>query len=88
MYRLEEYNSIFGQQQIENIHYTISLIGKNMKPDKIEHLIKSNIQKCVNWCIRFNIPYNNISGSNVFLSRDHAPLVGNAITQPVAYEEI
>ena len=56
--KIEEYNSIFGQQQIENIHYTISLIENKQKPEKLDYLIKSNIQKCINWCIKHNLHYN------------------------------
>lgn len=56
--KLEEYNAIFGQQQIENIYYTISLTKNKNKQEKIENLIKANIQKCTSWCIRYNIPYN------------------------------
>lgn len=55
--RVEEINSIFGQQQIENIHYTLTLIEKNIKNDKIEALIKPNIVKCIQWCVKHNIPY-------------------------------
>jgi 23S rRNA U2552 (ribose-2'-O)-methylase RlmE/FtsJ len=58
--KLEEYNSTFGQQQIENIYATISLIEnkdfKN-KNNKINELNKINIQKCVNWCMKFGLPY-------------------------------
>jgi 23S rRNA U2552 (ribose-2'-O)-methylase RlmE/FtsJ len=57
--KLEEYNAIFGQQQIENIHYTLSIIENNIKQDKIHHLIKNNIQKCIQWCIKYNIEYNS-----------------------------
>lgn len=56
--KIEEYNSIFGQQQIENIHYTLSLIESKPKQDKIESIIKSNVQKCMYWCIKHNIQYN------------------------------
>jgi hypothetical protein len=42
---MEEYNSIFGQHQIENIYYTISLIETKNKSDKIDLLVKTNIQK-------------------------------------------
>lgn len=56
--KLEEYNAIFGQQQIENIHYTISLIENKHKQDKIDNLIKNNVQKCASWCIRHNVSYN------------------------------
>ena len=55
--RLEEYNAIFGQQQIENIHYTISLIKNKNRQDKIENLIKTNVQKCIAWCIKYNVPF-------------------------------
>jgi 23S rRNA U2552 (ribose-2'-O)-methylase RlmE/FtsJ len=68
--KIEEYNAIFGQQQIENIYYTISLIENRHKNEKIDILIKQNSQKCVNWCIKYNVPYNQLlgQGSNVFLT--------------------
>lgn len=59
--KIEEYNAIFGQQQIENIHYTISLIENKNKHDKINNLIKINIQKCIQWCIKHNVDYNNFN---------------------------
>ena len=65
--KLEEYNGILGQQQIENIHYTISLIEHKYKQDKIDNLIKINIQKCIQWCIKNDIEHNNIiSNINIF----------------------
>ena len=67
--KLEEYNSIFGQQQLENIHYTLSLIENRFKQDKIDTLIKQNSQKCIQWCIHHDMLYNNISeNSNIFLN--------------------
>ena len=60
--KLEEYNSVFGQQQIENIYYTLGLIeSKGKSNEKIDNLIKLNIQKCIQWCIKHNIPYNDFS---------------------------
>jgi 23S rRNA U2552 (ribose-2'-O)-methylase RlmE/FtsJ len=56
--KMEEYNAIFGQQQIENIHQTITLIENKQKNDKLEAIIKSNIQKCIHWCVKYKIPYN------------------------------
>ena len=56
--KLEELNAIFGQQQIENIHYTVSLIENKHKQDKINNLIKNNLRKCVNWCMKHNVEYN------------------------------
>lgn len=55
--KMEEYNAIFGQQQIDSIYKTLSLI-ENKKTDKIDSLVKHNIQKSINWCIKHNIPYN------------------------------
>jgi 23S rRNA U2552 (ribose-2'-O)-methylase RlmE/FtsJ len=61
--RLEEYNSIFGQQQIENIYYTLTLIenkNKNDKSEKIDNIVKMNTQKCIQWCIKHNISYYDV----------------------------
>ena len=67
--RLEEYNAIFGQQQIENIHYTISLIENKHKQEKIDSLIKINIQKCIQWCTKYNVEYHvNPQTTNIFSS--------------------
>ena len=62
--KLEELNAIFGQQQIENIHNTILLINNKNKINKIENLIKINIQKSIQWCIKHNIKYNIFSPNN------------------------
>ena len=59
--RVEEYNAIFGQKQIQNIHYTLSLIDNKYKQDKIDTLVEINIQKSIDWCIRFNIPHTSFN---------------------------
>ena len=56
--KLEEYNAIFGERQIENIQYTLSLIENKSKQERINMLINTNIQKCINWCIKYKIEYN------------------------------
>ena len=67
--KLEEYNAIFGQQQIENILTTLNLI-ENYKADKVEVFKKHNIIKTVKWCQKHNIVYNqNIQNTNIFLNR-------------------
>ena len=33
--KIEEYNAIFGQQQIENIHYTLTLIDNDKKENSL-----------------------------------------------------
>jgi 23S rRNA U2552 (ribose-2'-O)-methylase RlmE/FtsJ len=64
--QIEDINAIFGQQQIENIHYTLSLIDKQPKQDRLDLLVKQNITKCTNWCIEHSILYNNLVTTNVF----------------------
>lgn len=58
--KLEEYNAIFGQQQIENIYHTIALIDSKSNEDKIESLIRTNIQKAIQWCNKYNVPCNTM----------------------------
>ena len=66
--RIEEYNAIFGQQQIECISQTLSLINTN-NYDKLENMKRSHIQKCVTWCQKYKVPYNKMSiSTNIFLS--------------------
>ena len=67
--KMEEYNAIFGQKQIQNIHYTLSLMETKTKLDKIEMLVKTNIQKSTDWCIKYNIPHNILNNpTNIFLT--------------------
>ena len=68
VHRIEEVNAILGQQQIENIINTMGLVhGKSS--DRIDAYKKSHIQKCIEWCERYNIPYNKQSvSSNTFIS--------------------
>ena len=61
--KVEEYNAIFGQQQIENIHYTISLIENKHKQEKIDTLIRLNVQKCIHWCLKNSIPFHEGGGT-------------------------
>lgn len=56
--KLEEYNAIFGQQQVENIYQTIMLIENKHNQEKIDIMIKNNVQKSIQWCTRYQIPYN------------------------------
>jgi 23S rRNA U2552 (ribose-2'-O)-methylase RlmE/FtsJ len=74
--KIEEYNAILGQQQIDTIVSTIYLIDNNNKYDKIEHMKKKYIQKCIAWCQKFNIPYNNIiHTNNMFLNSANRCLI-------------
>jgi len=64
--KIEEYNAIFGQQQIENINNTLLLLEHN-KNDKIQNIMKTHIQKCIFWCNKYSVPYNVIANDNIFL---------------------
>lgn len=68
--KLEEYNSILGQQQIENIHYTTSLIEIKQKQEKIDGLVKTNIQKCLQWCKKNGVEANVFSTNNMFCAEE------------------
>ena len=66
--KIEEYNAIFGQQQIENINATLNLIACKNNTEKIEALKKNNIQKCTQWCEKNNIIHNqNLISTNIFI---------------------
>lgn len=56
--KLEEYNAIFGQQQLECIHHTFYLIDMKSRGNKLEYLLQNNLQKCVAWCEKNGVPFN------------------------------
>lgn len=58
--KLEEINAILGQQQLETISSTITLITHKSQKDKLESLKNNNIQKCINWCCKHNFSYNSL----------------------------
>lgn len=58
-------NAIIGQQQIENIHKTIQYIQQGTK-DKLHHEKMNHVRKCIEWCVRHNIPHNQIVHRNIF----------------------
>jgi hypothetical protein len=51
--KLEEMNYIFGQSQLEQIHYLVLLMNHKYKNDKIQNLAKVNMLKCSEWLSRF-----------------------------------
>jgi len=74
--KLEESSSIIGQIQIDNIYTTLALIENRYKADKINFYMKTNIQKCIKWCIKNQIEYNqnvmfaeNVE-KNIFINRE------------------
>jgi len=71
--KIEEMNAMLTFQQIENISSTLSIITSHKNTEKIEHYKRQNIQKCIAWCEKYNIPYfkqtSAVSGGNIFLHR-------------------
>ena len=71
--KIEEYNAIIGQQQIEYIFSTLSMINNN-KYNHFNEIKNIHIQKCIGWCKKFKLPYNKISnyGMNLFNSQSQS----------------
>lgn len=69
--QLKELNTLFAQQQIENIYLTIGYIQKNFNKkkfsNKIIELQKKNIQMSLLWCKMHNIDFNDNNKKNMFL---------------------
>tara|TARA_B100000401_G_C52813234_1_gene725121 strand:+ start:1014 stop:2159 length:1146 start_codon:yes stop_codon:yes gene_type:complete len=59
--KMEEINAILGQQQLEAISNTITLINNSAKKDKLVNLKENNIQKCITWCKKHDFGYTNLS---------------------------
>jgi hypothetical protein len=58
MNRIEECNASLGQQQVETIQQTIALMNSYKNRDRLEQLLRTNIQKCIDWCTRHKVEYN------------------------------
>lgn len=59
--KIEDYNAILGQQQIENINATINkIINRDTHTDNIRDLVQVNVGKCVQWCNRHEIPVSSV----------------------------
>lgn len=68
MKKMDECNIIFGQQQTQNIHHTLSLLESKPRFDQIETLVKANMKRATDWCIKHHLPYNIIHSYNMFLT--------------------
>jgi hypothetical protein len=67
--KIEESNIIIGHQQLENMDHLLSLYKGKNNEEKIEMIKKSNIQKCIQWCEKYKIPYNKfIEKVNIFIA--------------------
>jgi hypothetical protein len=78
--KIEEINIIMGQKQLENIITTLNIIGSRNNHDKIDSLKKMNIQKCISWCEKYDIPHIKLlSSNNIFLSGIYDENTGSTI---------
>ena len=79
--KIEEINIIMGQKQLENIITTLNIIGSRNNHDKIDALKKINIQKCIAWCDKYDIPcIKLLSSNNIFLSGVYDDNIGSVVT--------
>ena len=59
--KVEEYNAISGQQQMETIQNTLNLITSHTKSDKLDSIIKVNVSRCIKWCEKHNVEVNTFT---------------------------
>lgn len=57
--KIEEFNAIYGQQQIENIISTLTLINCH-DDETLDKIIKNNSLKCIKWCQKYEMPFNKV----------------------------
>ena len=71
--KLNDINTIIGQQQLESLHHILNILKSRNKDDKMDLLKKTHIQKSVIWCEKFKLPCNKFTEkTNIFL-----PIVKN-----------
>jgi len=58
IYKINEINLIIGQQQLELCRQLLHIYMGQNQLYKLDQYKQKNIQKCVDWCIKMNIPYN------------------------------
>lgn len=57
MNNIEDINVTLGQQQIENINMTLSIIKNDNRKNIIYNLYRKHITLCGRWCNTYDIPY-------------------------------
>jgi len=66
---IEEVNCIFGKKQLNTIHSTLMMIQEK-RQEKIDKSTNLNVEKCIQWCMNNNIPYQTrYKQSNIFLRK-------------------
>ena len=88
--RIEEMNAMVSFQQIENITSTLSIITNHRNAEKLEQYKRANVNKCIAWCEKYDIPYNAhhacFQSTNIFLHKSiqATPSTNAANTRVVA----
>ena len=76
--KLEEFNVIISQQQIDSIDQIIFLLKNKNKAEKIESIKKTNISKAIQWCEKYNVPHIKLlEKSNIFFKRNESENIIN-----------
>jgi hypothetical protein len=79
--RIEEMNAMVSFQQIENITSTLSIITNHRNAEKLEQYKRANVNKCIAWCEKYEIPYNAhhacFQSTNIFLHKSIQQPSGN-----------
>lgn len=77
--KIEEANIIIGQHQLDAYDQAINIVKNKNKDEKLENIKKGNIQKCIQWCEKFKIPYNKFAEKvNIFLQTHNSEESPNA----------
>jgi hypothetical protein len=69
--KIEELNSIYGQQQLEILDQIINIYKNKSRDEKMEFIKKNHIQKCIQWCEKNQLPHNKFIEKNIFLSNSN-----------------
>lgn len=71
--KIEEMNAMVSFQQIENITSTLSIITNHRNAEKLEQYKRANVNKCIAWCEKYDIPYHLhhacFQSTNIFLHK-------------------
>lgn len=62
--KVNNINILIIQQQIEIINHTFNLINNKNNCEKIKEIIQSNLQKSIQFCKKYNLPYHNFIDEN------------------------
>jgi len=71
MTKIEEVNVIVGQQQLDGYFQIINILKNKHKEEKFETMKRNNVQKCIQFCEKYHIPYNKfLEKSNMFSQKN------------------